>query len=354
MAEIVKNDNKHKKILVLCFLCLGVYVYLYANVNVNLEKIGHIHRSALRQLSHVLHRREDGNNTVAASRRSEFKGADVPGPSSTLQEWDASRRLLTVFTSWSKSGTTALLRNNTALNWRKLWPCLYPVLFTNDTELARNVQKHGWDSLPILHTEVNMPVLKHMYLTAMKLYWSPLYAFVNGDILFTQSLVETLMKILQSELYNRSAVLVVGRRTNLINVTRMLATNEVDLTREAIKRGELFTPWGIDYFITSRSFPWGDMPDMVIGRIAYDNFLVVEAKKRNVTTIDATKTVLAVHQTMTKGSEYKSHSQPHNSDFNLKLLAKIYKKINYAAGTTNGARYFTKYDYKSEVSIVRR
>ena len=348
MAEIVKNDNKHKNILVLCFVCLGVYVYLYANVNVNLERIEHIHRSALRQLSNVLHRREDGNDTATASRWSVWKGA------SALQEWDASRRLLTVFTSWSKSDTTALVRNNTALNWRKFWPCLHPVLFTNDTELARNVQKLGWDSLPILHTEVNMPVLKHMYLTAMKLYQSPLYAFVNGDILFTQSLAETLMKILQSELYNRSAVLVVGRRTNLLNVTRMLATNEVDLTREAIKRGEMFTSWGIDYFITSRSFPWGDMPDIVIGRIAYDNFLVVEANKRNVATIDATKTVLAVHQTMTKGSEYKSHSQPHNSDFNLKLLAQIYKKINYAAGTTNGARYFTKYDYKSEVSIVRR
>jgi len=45
-------------------------------------------------------------------------------------------------------------------------------------------------------------------------------------------------------------------------------------------------------------FLWEEIPDFVVGRIAYDNWLVAQAVKWNITwSIDVTNTVLAIHQT---------------------------------------------------------
>jgi hypothetical protein len=57
------------------------------------------------------------------------------------------------------------------------------------------------------------------------------------------------------------------------------------------KTGKLFTAWGEDYFITNSNYPWKDCPEVVVGRVAYDNWLVLNANKRRHTTIDATRTL---------------------------------------------------------------
>jgi hypothetical protein len=71
----------------------------------------------------------------------------------------------------------------------------------------------------------------------------------------------------------------------------------------------------------------------------YDNWLVLNANKRRHTTIDVTRTLLALHQTTRKGDgEGRSHP---NRDFNGKLLRKLYKKVNYGAGLTSCTRKYT-------------
>jgi hypothetical protein len=58
--------------------------------------------------------------------------------------------------------------------------------------------------------------------------------------------------------------------------------------------------------------PWKDCPEVVVGRVAYDNWLVLNANKRRHTTIDATRTLLALHQTTKKGNgEGRSHPNAH-------------------------------------------
>lgn len=70
------------------------------------------------------------------------------------------------------------------------------------------------------------------------------------------------------------------------------------------------------------------MPDVVIGRVGYDNFLVVESNKRKIAVIDATKTLLAVHQTTKKGGNFESRKKL-NKDYNNNLIAKIYKTVGW-------------------------
>nr|XP_034336235.1 uncharacterized protein LOC117692484 isoform X2 [Crassostrea gigas]XP_034336236.1 uncharacterized protein LOC117692484 isoform X2 [Crassostrea gigas] len=349
------GDNKHVTVFILTVLCVGVYIYLYVDINSSLQKLEDLERSTYYHLNLILadHNRPREDKPKLLKPHYVKHTRNGSETQFFLHNYNISGPILTIFTSWSKSNETDLIRNNTVRNWSLFSPYLYPILFTNDTGLKRDVRAMGWDSLPIIHSGKGVPVLKHMYLDAMKKIESPLYAFVNGDILFTQSLLEILVSVLHSDLYQNGTVLVVGRRTNVLNVKRKTASSFQDLANVSVKIGSLFTPWGLDYFITSKTFPWRDMPDVVIGRVGYDNFLVVESNKRKIAVIDATKTLLAVHQTTKKGGNFESRKKL-NKDYNINLIAKIYKKINYGMGTSNAAKYFTKYNSKSQVYIVKK
>ena len=56
----------------------------------------------------------------------------------------------------------------------------------------------------------------------------------------------------------------------------------------------------------------------IIGRRGYDNWLVQHALRNNVSVIDATKTLVALHQTGTDGN-YAGHNHP-DKDYNMKIL----------------------------------
>jgi len=91
---------------------------------------------------------------------------------------------------------------------------------------------------------------------------------------------------------------VIGRRTNVLlgNDSQLYLPENV--TQAARQRGQLFTTKTEDYFFTAfNDFPWHRVPDIVVGRRAYDNYLVGLAIQQNVAVVDATFTLLAVHQT---------------------------------------------------------
>ena len=52
---------------------------------------------------------------------------------------------------------------------------------------------------------------------------------------------------------------------------------------------------GIDYFVYKKN-QWGEIPDFVIGRPGYDNWLIWKARRNLIPVIDASKEILAVHQ----------------------------------------------------------
>ena len=145
--------------------------------------------------------------------------------------------------------------------------------------------------------------------------------------------------------------MLIGRRTNVDNVTSIEARDQLTITKAAEVRGTLFNSWGEDYFITMKNYPWNDIPDLVVGRRAYDNWLLLDARKRGYL-IDATETILAVHQTTFRGNmEHLSHL---NKDYNYDLLRRTFGKLNYAAGSTLCAELFTRYNSTYAPQIQQR
>ena len=145
--------------------------------------------------------------------------------------------------------------------------------------------------------------------------------------------------------------LVIGRRTNVLlhnlrNDTRLYLPD--DVTDAARQRGQLFSVNAEDYFfIAFNDFPWHRVVDVVIGRPAYDNYLVGLAIRQNVTVVDATRTLLALHQTGSDGN-LAGHS---NSDkgFNAAAIG----KFNYASGLSSSAQYETQHSMDKDHNTTK-
>ncbi|OWF44161.1 hypothetical protein KP79_PYT23260 [Mizuhopecten yessoensis] len=203
---------------------------------------------------------------------------------------------MTLFTSWSTYPEAVEVYNNTLRNWPSLQPHANIILFTNDV-LPDVTKQLGWMVLPLKRQIKGHPVLKQMFIEAMKLQPnSKLHGFANGDILFTNSFINSLLEIANSPLLVNKTYMVVGRRMSTPNVTRDEASSWETIGKAA-ERGTLMNKiCGIDYFLTSPDYHWKDIPDVQIGRNYYDNWLVWDARRKGYEVIDATDTLLAVHQ----------------------------------------------------------
>ncbi len=175
---------------------------------------------------------------------------------------------------------------------------------------------------------------------------SQFYGYSNGDLLFDNGLPHTLV-VLDRFLPQTNRTLVIGRRTNIKIMGRVLY-KPTDVKISA-KRGRLFREDAEDYFfIAHNSFPWDKVPEIVIGRPAYDNFMVGMAIKNEVSAVDVTKTVVALHQTGKDGdfAGFKNKDKSHNT--------KTIGKFNWGTGLTSSAQFETEKDHSGKILLYRR
>ena len=131
--------------------------------------------------------------------------------------------------------------------------------------------------------------------------------------------------------------LVIGRRWNVEwqNITHLYLPEHV--TRIAKQRGKPHKLSAVDYFIIAKNeFPWHHLPDVVIARRGYDNYLVMMAIRQKVSVVDITETLIAVHQTDSEAKDPLRHSKLH--DVNMEILG----SFNEGKGLTSSSQYLTK------------
>ena len=254
--------------------------------------------------------------------------------------------LITLFTTFAAHKHNDTEKNtvhkNTIKNWEKLKPSVNLILFSNDSEMKHIAQDAGWDMIASINESLDTPpILKDMYKVAMDSFKTPWYGYVNGDILLMDDFLNTMNEI-NSTIGSNQNVLVTGRRTNIENFTKEIdVTDFKSLRTFAEEKGVLFKTDAEDYFIVSQSFPWNNTPPVVVGRPAYDNWLVGHARCHlKSIVVDATETVMAVHQTTKHGGNIEGHENrsPH---YNLDLFKRLQMKTNFVAGLTPCCNYRT-------------
>jgi len=134
--------------------------------------------------------------------------------------------------------------------------------------------------------------------------------------------------------------MVIGRRSDVLLAHRRLFLPK-DVEYVALSEGKLHTAGGIDYFAIARNdFPWHHYPDLIIGRPSYDNFLVATASLNNVSVVDATRTVVALHQTDTEG--IGSGHRRIDSNYNRRIIFSRYTEAFHSCSHIDCTKYITK------------
>ncbi|WAR13380.1 hypothetical protein MAR_027560 [Mya arenaria] len=261
--------------------------------------------------------------------------------------------LLTLFTTWSGKGdVNARTHNFTLRNWARLKPEVNPVLFIDDGYDATVAQRLGWKTHRIPKSSINgLPVLKDMFKVIKDTYKSTFYGYANSDILFTSNLVETLVHVYYDSFYSDNTTLVTGMRTNIVNLTEEEFSTQTTLLNAVSTRGQLYMTSAEDYFIYAAEYSWSDMPEFVVGLIAYDNWLVLNSRYREDHVIDASRTVTAAHHTV-REPDYQSHFRE-NAQYNKVLFRKMMQfhvEPPYEKGFTNCIDKYTEFvDKKIEI-----
>ena len=270
--------------------------------------------------------------------------------------------LLVLFTSFKPRQDRLRIHETTVWNWASLGPRVCPVLFTDpasstDELLTESALRAGWKLSPVPRTnKYGTPFFKDMFLKAMTLQkGAKFYGYSNGDILFDEALLTTLDSIWSFQRSSTSATLVVGQRRN-VAASKFSSNHTVptsDLIKRLFSKALLFTPAAIDFFFMSNAqlFPWDALLDVVIGRPGYDNYILDMAADNNVSLVDVTATMRAVHQTGTDGNV----ASRDNVDFSFNQI--VFIKANYkwkVTCCTDKTRYMTIIADGQRVRVVQR
>lgn len=266
-------------------------------------------------------------------------------------------RLLHLFTTWIPEPNKTTVHRNTMKIWASYKPEIMPIVFANNQEVLEAAAGHDWIRMPITHHRCGgVPTLKSMFTTVQAKFNSHFYGYSNSDILFHSGLVRTLRMLSQNALMDKVPILMVGRRTNVDITNTTFINNTEDIKNIALKKGELFLPVAMDYFITNRLFPWDRIPPMVVGRGSVDNFLMCMARKINVTIIDISNTVLAVHQTTEDGNYagLKRNYKTCNAILMYEMKLEAIFHGNMERGQTECASLYSAYDYNGHIQLMSR
>jgi hypothetical protein len=187
-----------------------------------------------------------------------------------------------------------IIQRNAIQSWQNLGPDVEVILVGEEDRMAAAVDALGVRHLPkVARNDWGTPLVSSIFELARAASDSPYMAFVNADILLMPDFVEITRQVITQT--NR--FLIVGQRWDL-EVTKPLTFDsgwDQDLRDRTRSQGSLHRPSGSDYFIYPRDL-FIDMPDFAIGRAGWDNWMIYKALKNRWHVIDATPSLMIVHQ----------------------------------------------------------
>lgn len=192
-------------------------------------------------------------------------------------------------------GHTGIIQRNAIRSWIFLQQRPEILLLGNEEGTAEVADEFGVTHVP--HVERNQfgtPLLNSIFEIARSFTNNEVMMYVNADIILIGDLICAVRKI--RELFAK--FLIIGQRWD-INMTEPISFPKTDwqtVLRETVKQtGTLHSPTGIDYFVFADN-TWDNIPPFALGRTSWDGWLLFKALSSNIPVIDATESILAIHQ----------------------------------------------------------
>jgi len=205
--------------------------------------------------------------------------------------------MLTIFTTPKPSrGHFAVIQRNAIESWTLLRPDCEVILFGHEEGAAEVARDFGIRHEPaVQRNERGLKYLNYLFDRAQEIARHPLMCYVNCDILLMSDFREAVQRIAHWQ----GTFLMVGRRWDL-NLDEAWNFEDPDwegrLRALALQEGKQREPNWIDYFVFRGGFYYRRIPPFVIGRVAWDNWLVWKARSLRAPVVDASSIVMAVHQ----------------------------------------------------------
>lgn len=205
--------------------------------------------------------------------------------------------MLTVFsTAKPFHGHSNIIQRNALKSWTLLHPDVEVILFGNEEGAADICRDLSIRHEPTVRRNENgTKYLSYIFDRAHELSRHHILCYANCDIMFGRDFRAAL------ELTCRTSpqFLMIGRRWDT-DITEPWDFSFPDwdeqLQSMARRKGKQNGPSWTDYFCFSRNLFYQKMPPFLIGRNGWDPWLIWFARNRRVRLIDASQTIVAVHQ----------------------------------------------------------
>jgi hypothetical protein len=212
----------------------------------------------------------------------------------------------------------AMIQRNAICSWTLL-PDVEVILLGEEEGLAEAARELDVKHLPnVKRNDNGTPLISSMFQLARENSNSDLLCIINADMLLMSDFVEAARR---SHLQREMFVLLSQRWDyDITSPIDFTAGWELRLRESVRKQNQLHRPAGSDFFLFPKNC-YEDIPDFIIGRAGWDNWMVYKACQQNWPVIDCTPSMMIVHQ----NHDYshlpggKSHYEHPDTNENIRL-----------------------------------
>jgi hypothetical protein len=204
--------------------------------------------------------------------------------------------MLTFFTTAKPFlGHSGVIQRNALRSWVRLRPDVEVILFGDDEGAAEIARESSIRHEPqVQRIEHGTKRLDAMFARAQAIARHDVLCYVNCDIILLEDFCAALERVRAAH----PCFLMVGRRWDT-DVTEALNFGVIgwgeQIKRFAKEHGVQQPGWSVDYFAFRRGM-YAQMPELVVGRVWWDHWLVWKAREQGADVVDASSQVMAIHQ----------------------------------------------------------
>jgi hypothetical protein len=205
--------------------------------------------------------------------------------------------MITIFTTGKPfTGRNGVSQRNALASWKLAAPGAEVILFGDEEGAAETAGELGIRHVAdVEKVEAGPKVLRSFFDAAQRMARHEIVCYANCDIVLMEDFATAVVKVAKEE----KDFLMVGRRWDM-DMPEPIAFEDCDWIEKLRERARLqgaqsSGDW-IDYFAFRKGFYLGKMPEMVIGRVYWDQWLVWKAQRTGAVVVDASEAVMAIHQ----------------------------------------------------------
>lgn len=192
-------------------------------------------------------------------------------------------------------GPAAIHQRNAIKSWTQVCPGVEVVLFGVEEGTDQIAAEFGVRHIPdVPTTDLGTPRLDAMFARAQAEARNNIVCYINADIVVCSDFAETARRIMDWW----QDVLMIGHRWD-VRCDELIDFHpgwKQGVRQKLLREGHRSTSDALDYFVFRKGAVIG-MPAFAIGRPAWDNWLIMHARRTGQRIVDASACILVLHPT---------------------------------------------------------